>query len=138
VTSAFLQKAEIGAKSAQALLALGDTGGACSRAYYAMYDAARATLAWVGHSPEHVTFRTHHGLLAAFARHLVKPGLFPPEPGRAIQRVQALRQLADYEATPIPYDKAVEAVQAAASFVSTAAALIAGPYPPPPPATPPI
>ncbi len=51
MTNPFLQKAETGVKSAKALLDLGDTDGSCSRAYYAMYDAARACLAWAGVEP---------------------------------------------------------------------------------------
>ena len=128
MTSPFLQKAETGVKSAQVLLDLGDTDGACSRAYYAMYDAARATLAWAGIAQERGEFKTHHGLIAAFSLHLVKQGLFPAEPGRAIQRAQAVRQIADYEASPVPHDDALEIVRAAENFVATAAAVIAKPY----------
>ena len=123
-----MQKAETGIRSAKVLLDLGDADGACSRAYYAMYDAARATLDWAGIVPDRGGFKSHHGVLSAFGLHLVKPGLFPAEPGRAIQRVQSMRQLADYEATPIPHDKAQEAVLAAEDFVSTASAVIAKPY----------
>lgn len=126
--SPFLQKAETGVKGAKALLDLGDTDGACSRAYYAMYDAARATLAWAGIAPERGEFKTHNGLIAAFGMHLVKPGLFPLESGRAIQRAQTVRQIADYEASPVPHDRAAETVHAAEIFVSTAAAVIAAPY----------
>jgi uncharacterized protein (UPF0332 family) len=49
VTPPFLQKAETSVKSARMLLDAGDTDSACSRAYYAMYDAARACLGWVAH-----------------------------------------------------------------------------------------
>jgi len=120
VTLAFLQKAETNIKSARVLLGLGDTDGACSRAYYAMYDAARAMLIWAGIAPERGAFRSHQGLLSAFGLHLVKPGLFPTEPGRAIQHVQTLRQVADYEATPVPLEKALRAVGEAENFVTTA------------------
>ncbi|MDE2517252.1 MAG: HEPN domain-containing protein [Rhodospirillales bacterium] len=51
MTPPFLQKAETGLKGARALRDLGDKDGACSRAYYAMYDAARACLAWAGVEP---------------------------------------------------------------------------------------
>ncbi len=136
MTSPFLRKAEIGVKSAKMLLEAGDTDGACSRAYYAMYDAARATLAWAGITPETGTFKTHHGLIAAFSMHLVKPGLFPAEPGRAIQRAQTVRQVADYEALPVPHDDAVGTVHAAESFVATAVALVATSDPRPPGSTP--
>ena len=48
MTSPFLQRAEISLKSAKMLLGIGDTDGASSRAYYAMYDAVRAWLSWAG------------------------------------------------------------------------------------------
>ena len=124
----FLRKAETGIKSAKVLLDLGDTDGACSRAYYAMYDAVRACLAWTGIEPLDGTFKTHRGLIAAFGLHLVKPGLFPTEVGRASQRAQTMRQIADYEASPVPQDDAVETVNKAESFVATASALVAAPY----------
>jgi uncharacterized protein (UPF0332 family) len=129
VTSPFLQKAETGIKSAKVLLDLGDTDGACSRAYYAMYDAARGCLAWAGVAPERGGFKTHRGLLAAFGLHLVKPGLFPADTGRAIERGHTVRQFADYDATPVSVSDAVETVQAAESFVLAAAALISTPFP---------
>ncbi len=136
MTSPFLQKAETGVKSAKVLLDLGDTDGACSRAYYAMYDAARAALAWAGIAPGRGEFKTHHGLTAAFSMHLVKSGLFPAEPGRALQRAQTVRQVADYEASPVPLTDAVDTVRAAESFVATAAALVATARQPPPASAP--
>ncbi len=126
--SLFLQEVETGVESAKVLLELGDTDGACSRAYHAMYDAARAALDWAGIAPERGEFKTHHGLIAAFSMHLVKAKLFPAEPGRAIQRAQTVRLVADYEALPVPPDQADETVRAAESFVATAAAIVAKPY----------
>lgn len=41
---ALMSKARQAVKSAQVLLAEGDVDGACNRAYYAMFDAARAAL----------------------------------------------------------------------------------------------
>ncbi len=127
MTSPFLQKAEIGLRSAKLLLEAGDPDGACSRAYYAMYDAARATLEWAGAVPDRGEFKTHHGLIAAFSLHLVKPGHFPAEPGRAIQRAQTVRQVADYEASPVPHSDAMETVSAAENFVAVATALVGQP-----------
>ena len=63
--SLFLRKAGIGVKSAKMLLDAGDTDGACSRACYAMYDAAHACLAWAGIATESGKFKTNHGLTAA-------------------------------------------------------------------------
>lgn len=113
------------------LLDAGDTDSACSRAYYAMYDAARACLTWAGIAAERGEFKTHHGLISAFGLHLVKPGHFPAEIGKALQNVQTLRLAADYEAAPVPQDKAERSLLAAGEFVATASAVIASPYRPP-------
>ena len=62
MTSPFLQKAETNRKSARLLLDAGDTDSARTRASYAaMYDAARACLAWAGVAPERGEFETHIG-----------------------------------------------------------------------------
>jgi uncharacterized protein (UPF0332 family) len=128
MTSPFQQKAETSLNSARMLLDAGDTDSACSRSYYAMYDAARACLAWAGVEPVRGEFKTHHGLISAFSLHLVRPGLFPVEIGKALQNVQTLRFAADYEAVPVPSDKAKQALAAAEKFVATAAEIIATPY----------
>lgn len=136
MTPPFLRKAETSVKSARMLLDAGDTDSACSRSYYAMYDAARACLAWAGFEPVRGEFKTHHGLMTAFSMHLVKPGIFPAEIGKAFQNVQTLRHIADYEAAPVPREKAGQALAAAEAFVSTAAALVATAHQGPPTATP--
>jgi uncharacterized protein (UPF0332 family) len=128
VTSPFLQKAETSLKSAKMPLDAGDTDSACSRSYYAMYDAARACLAWASIEPVRGEFKTHHGLITAFSLHLVKPGIFPADIGKALQNVQTLRLAADYEAAPVPAEKAEQALAAAANFVATASALVATSY----------
>lgn len=128
---AFLSKAETSVKSARMLLDAGDADGASSRAYYAIYDAARACLAWAGIEPVRGVFKTHHGLTSAFSMHLVKLGHFPADIGKALQNVQSVRHVADYETDPVPHDKAERAVIAAEVFVATAARLIAAPYRPP-------
>lgn len=130
MTSPFLQRAEISLKSAKLLLDAGDTDGACSRAYYAMYDAVRACLTWAGIKPERGEFKTHHGITVAFGLHLVKPGLFPAEASKSFQRVQFIRQVADYDVTPVPQKDAALSVQEAENFVAASAALIAAPRPP--------
>ena len=68
--------------SATLLLADGDVDGACNRAYYAMFDAARAALLSVD-APMPIEFgKTHSSLIAAFGQHLVKPGRVSLECGR--------------------------------------------------------
>lgn len=77
----FLDKARQAAVSAQILLDTGDTEGACDRAYYAMFNAARAALL-VAQAPVRPEIaRTHGGLITAFSQYLVKPKLIPVELG---------------------------------------------------------
>ena len=128
MTSPFLRKAETGVKSARMLLDAGDTGGACSRAYYAMYGAARACLAWAEVEPVSGEFETHYGLITAFSMHLLKPGHFSAEIGRTLQNLQAVRHLADYEVAPVSQEKAEQAVVAADVFVATAASVTGNPF----------
>lgn len=70
----FLAKAIRAATSAKMLLDAGDADGACNRAYYAMFDAARAALLASGAPVEPETARMHSGLISAFSLHLVKTG----------------------------------------------------------------
>ncbi|MDE2289792.1 MAG: HEPN domain-containing protein [Burkholderiales bacterium] len=71
--------------SARALLDLGDVDGACNRAYYAMFDAARAALL-ASNAPVKLDIgKTHKGVLNAFSEHLIKPGLVAKEMGRLLK-----------------------------------------------------
>jgi uncharacterized protein (UPF0332 family) len=74
---------------------MGDMDGACNRAYYAMFDAAKAALRRSGAPVSADVARTHSGLIKAFGLHLVKSGRLPLELGRAINRAEDLRLLAD-------------------------------------------
>ncbi len=90
-----MRKAERALESAKLLLAAGDADGACNRAYYAMFDAARAALQ-ASHAPVPAeAARTHGGLITAFSLHLVKPGRVPVELGRALNRAEEIRLIAD-------------------------------------------
>jgi len=55
-----LAKAIRAAASAKVLLDTGDADGACNRAYYAMYDAARAALLASGSPVEPEIAKTHN------------------------------------------------------------------------------
>lgn len=113
-----MEKAVRAVDSAQLLLAAGDADGACNRAYYAMFDAARAALVAVGSPASAQTARTHSGLISAFGQHLVKPGYVPAEMGRILNRVQECRLVADYSGDLLEEDDAVQAVGNAQRFVS--------------------
>jgi uncharacterized protein (UPF0332 family) len=91
-----LIKANRALASAQLLYANGDYEGACNRAYYAMFDAARASLLHQLPNSDLTSARTHNGLIAAFGLHIIKTGLADVTLGRNLNRAQTLRQLADY------------------------------------------
>ena len=90
MTSELLGKTARAIGSAKLLLASGDTDGAANRAYYAMYDAALAALAWAGAVADDGGSRTHSGLISRFGQHLVRYGRLSPELGRSLNRVQEL------------------------------------------------
>src|SRR3990167_9399709 len=93
---ALMTKAMTACVSARALLELGDVDGAANRAYYAMFDAARAALLASGAPVEPDIGRTHSGLIGAFGHNLVKNGPVSRDMGRLLNRAHEIRQAADY------------------------------------------
>ncbi len=112
--AALLERADQSAKSARLLLEHGDTGGASNRAYYAIFDAARAALVANGHELP----KTHRGLISAFNLRLVKAGLLPVEYGRDLNHAERLRLIADYHGDPIESQTAAEMIERAVRFVA--------------------
>jgi uncharacterized protein (UPF0332 family) len=113
-----MNKAVQAATSAKILLDAGDIDGACNRAYYAMFDAARAALlaARAPVSPE--IGKTHSGVLTAFSQHLIKTGIFPKELGAALKRAEETRLVADYKGDAIEMEDALEMLERANQFVT--------------------
>lgn len=112
-----MAKAIQAAASAKVLLDTGDMDGACNRAYYAMFDAARAALLASGAPVEADIARTHGGLISAFSLHLVKAGRVPVELGKSLNKAEELRLVADYKGDPIEMEHASWAVSQAHIFV---------------------
>ena len=112
-----IAKAFRAAESANLLLESGDLEGACDRAYYAMFNAARAGLMIAGELGFPGAAKTHGGLIAAFSLHLVKTGKIPVELGRALNRAEELRLIADYRGDPIEREQAEWAVKQASIFI---------------------
>ncbi|MDA8260286.1 MAG: HEPN domain-containing protein [Betaproteobacteria bacterium] len=109
-----MAKAAQAAESARALLARGDANGACNRAYYAMFDAARAALRAAGND----VGKTHRGVLNAFNDLLVKDGPMPKEAGRLLKHAEAFRYVADYSDNAVDLADARNMVEQAESFVA--------------------
>ncbi|MDP2759656.1 MAG: HEPN domain-containing protein [Sideroxyarcus sp.] len=110
-------KARQAVASAKVLLHAGDVDGACNRAYYSMFDAARAALLFSRAPVELDDIKTHSGLIATFGLHLVKTGQVPVELGKALNKVEDLRLIADYKGEQVLPEKAAWAVQQAEIFI---------------------
>jgi uncharacterized protein (UPF0332 family) len=114
-----MSKALRACASARALLDLNDVDGACNRAYYAMFDAARAALLASGALAQPHLMKTHSGLMAAFGLHLIKNGPLSRELGRLLKRAEEIRLVADYTGDSVELDDARELVGQAERFVDT-------------------
>lgn len=110
-----MAKAVQAVASAKVLLDTGDGDGASNRAYYAMFDAARASLLASGFD----VGKTHRGVLIAFSDRLVKNGSVPQEMGRLLKRAETFRYVADYEGNSVELGDAREMVEQAAIFVAS-------------------
>ncbi len=112
-----IERADRAIASAGLLLKSGDANGACNRAYYAMFDAARAALLMTTEPPASETIKTHSGLISAFSLNLVKTGMMTPELGKSFSKVSEIRQAADYSDEDVTPERASWAVEQAQSFV---------------------
>lgn len=115
---ALMAKADTACSSARVLLELGDLDGAANRAYYAMFDAARAALLASRAPVESDIGRTHSGLIGAFGNYLVKNGPVTKEMGRLLNRAHEIRQVADYNGESVEPADAEEMVGQAETFVA--------------------
>ncbi len=121
----YIAKAEAALSGAQLLLNSGEMDGACSRAYYAMFDAAHAALFALGVEQFSAPIKTHSRLVAQFGQHVVLAGYLADAHGEALNKVQRLRQLADYSGDPVKREDAACAVEQAEAFVAAILSLIA-------------
>jgi uncharacterized protein (UPF0332 family) len=112
-----MHKAENALASATLLHEAGDVDGACNRAYYAMFDAAKAVLLATVPTIDPQIGKTHNGLIAAFGLHMVKTGLVSIELGRALNRAQSIRQIADYTGDMIEPEDVDKLLTQACEFV---------------------
>lgn len=112
-----MAKARQAVASARLLLDAGDVDGACNRAYYAMFDAARAALT-ISNAPVPPDIaKTHSGLISAFGLHLVKNGPIPHEFGRLFNRAEEIRLVADYRGEVVELEDARDLVMHAERFI---------------------
>lgn len=114
-------KALAAASSARTLLEHGDGDGATSRAYYAMFNAARALLWWKhGFGPGDA--KTHATVIRRFSKHFVQDGPLGAEYGRLLIEAAQARFVADYDEAVALY-AARERVEAMSRFLDALATL---------------
>lgn len=94
IAKAHLEKALERLRVAEKLFRDGEYEDAVSRAYYAMYHAAKAALSTVNVFP-----KTHEGVVSEFGRKLVLAGVFPKELGRNLADAKAARETYEYSVT---------------------------------------
>jgi uncharacterized protein (UPF0332 family) len=122
-----MAKAERALASAWLLFDAGDFDGSCNRAYYAVFDAAKAALAAKQAPPEAIEARTHAGLISAFSLHIVKTGFVAVDHGRAFNRLHELRTIADYRDEGLGDAAIRQALAEADAFLAAVAKLLPEP-----------
>ncbi|HZY95154.1 MAG TPA: HEPN domain-containing protein [Candidatus Bathyarchaeia archaeon] len=119
--SRLLTKAEVKLGAARELYAKGFWEDSASRAYYAMFHAARAALLQRG-----VTPKTHEGTVSEFGRRLVLDDTFPREMGRALADAKVARETYEYSALKeMSKEEAKSLLDSAETFVSQVKNLLA-------------
>ncbi|MDP8984391.1 MAG: HEPN domain-containing protein [Pseudomonadota bacterium] len=125
-TAELILRARRAATSAQLLFDSGDLNGACNRAYYAMFDAARAALL-AGDDPiKSEAIKTHSGLIAAFSLQLVKPGHIPAQYGRSLRRADQIRLIADYSDEEVDRETGASVIEQTTRFIDAVSSYVGG------------
>lgn len=100
-------------ESAELLLNNQRYADSVSRAYYAMYHAARAVLFIKNVDPH-----KHSGVVRMFGLYYVQPGVVEKKYGKAFSYIKELREKCDYESTTeVDADECKKVLQDAKEFV---------------------
>lgn len=91
-----MRKTEVAARAARLLFDAQDFDGCANRAYYAMFDIARAFLI-ARHGITTDAIKTHSGLISDFSRLGVKQDGLPVDLGRWLNQAGEARASADYD-----------------------------------------
>jgi uncharacterized protein (UPF0332 family) len=120
-----IARARRSAASAKVLYDIEDMSGACNRAYYAMFDAARAALLAGKEPVKSEVIKTHSGLIGAFSLHLIKSGRIPTAYGKSLRQVDQIRLIADYSDEEPDRETAASSIEQANHFVQAVASYLA-------------
>jgi hypothetical protein len=117
-----LRLAESALAAAAALVELGLSPDAASRAYYAALHAARALLFSEGLDPG-----SHRGVRNLVSRHFVQTGILAADRSKELGQLEALRSAGDYDtAFALGADEVRPEVDKARSFVAAVRDILRG------------
>lgn len=116
------QNALDAADEARLLLQSGHYRGAVSRAYYAVFTAARVLLVEREGYPES-DIRRHSAVLRLFSDHFVRTGFFDRALGRRLHVLSEERASADYQPVPVSENDARQALDFMERFLNRASEL---------------
>jgi uncharacterized protein (UPF0332 family) len=102
-------------RAAKALLEAGFPSQALSRAYFAGFHAATATLLVLGEAPS-----TRPGVVSAFGRRVIEQGGLEREVGRSLRKLFEDRIDVDYALTDAPAEEAGLAIAQAEQLIDAA------------------
>ena len=114
-----LAKARTSLVAARLLLKEGLESDACSRAYYAMVDAARAALMASGAPVSAEKARTHSGAISAFSLYRIKSGKLTAVHGAGLCQAHQARLVADYQGDSVAPERAAAIIDWAAERIDS-------------------
>ena len=116
MTDSWWDKAENNLGAAQLLCERAFHISAINRAYYAMYDAARAALSWKSATLGEA--KTHSEVIGRFSKFIVRGVALNRKLGRSFNKASEMRLVADYKLEPVLPEDARAAVQSATEFLA--------------------
>jgi uncharacterized protein (UPF0332 family) len=120
-------KAMVFARSARLLQQSGDPDSAINRAYYAMYDAARAALESI--DPKLSVSKKHDTIIRRFGEHIVVGRQLDKRLSRIFNSGEDSRLFADYARGFVEPDKASRVLDEMDEFLSAVADILSETYP---------
>jgi len=114
----FLSKAKKALKTARLNFYHDDMDGAVNRAYYAMFNAARAAILASNAPVKRNFYRTHAGMIATFSEHIIKNDGMSNKIGSLLGKAQAIRLMADYKDESVSENEAKEILENAETFIN--------------------
>jgi len=113
-------KALEAADDARLLLREGRFNGASNRAYYALFNTARALLI-ERYGADTLDVKRHATVLRLFSKYFIDAGLFDARFGALLRRASEMRRVADYDELPVDEKEARQILEAMEQFLSIAA-----------------